>query len=403
MSETTLPRFTHEDRDRRWRKTREEMAKRGIDLLLVVPPRQYPGDALFLANRYGPVIFPLEGEPIFVNPRPLASVPPDAWIQDVRAATTTGTTAVPTGAAVASILREREVGRKRVAISGLRGGPYTYVRQPEGNLNYTTIEEIKAALPEAEIMDGTPITSEARYVKSESEIAVLQRSVDIGEVCFETMLEQAHQGVAEADIYAQMVLTQIRLGAEAHIGWGAGPWGKPLERAVAAPAGTLQPGWVIKNEVEPGVRGYTCQVDQPAIVGPIPPEAQELFDLGAAAFSRACQVMKPGATWREVWRGAKAVAQGQSRYAVEYLMHGRGLGDEGPMFIPTDDHEAHPLADDPVRENTVFILKPYAYKVDGHRDDWTNGFNVTWGDTVRVTANGAVRMGRRPQTLPALA
>jgi Xaa-Pro aminopeptidase len=399
MSQSTLPAFAREERDRRWRKTREEMTRQGVDLLLVVPTRQYPGDALFLADQNGPVIFPLAGDPIFVNPRPLYNLPPEAWIQDVRAATTTGTTAVPTGAAVASILRDMKVGRKRVAISGMRGGPYTYVRQPEGNLNYTTIEEIKAALPDAEIVDGTPITSEARYVKSEAEIAVLQRSVEIGEACMDVMIEHAHEGTPAADVYAEMVLTQIRMGADVHVAWGAGPWGKPLTRVVSAPEGTLQGGWVIKNEVEPGIRGYTCQVDQPAIVGPIPAEAQELFDLGKAAFERACELMKPGATWREVWRGAKAVATGQSTYAVEYLMHGRGLGDEGPMFIPTDDHESHPLADDPVRENTVFILKPYAYRTDGRRDDWTNGFNVTWGDTVRVTQNGALRMGKRPQTL----
>jgi Xaa-Pro aminopeptidase len=391
MSQTSpLAEFTHAERDRRWHKTREEMAKRGVDLLLVVPTRQYPGDALFLANRNGPVIFPLEGEPIFVNPRPLYNVPPEAWIQDVRAATTSGTTAVETGAAVGAILRDLKVGKKRVAISGIRGGgPYTYVRQPEGNLNYTTIEAM-------------PITSEARYVKSAEELAVLQRSVDIGEACIDAMIEYAHEGEPAAEVYAQMVLTQIRTGADVHVAWGAGPWGKPLTRVVSAPEGRLRAGWVLKNEVEPGVRGYTCQVDQPAIVGPIPTEAQELFDLGKAAFQRACELMKPGATWREVWRGAKAVADGQSRYAVEYLMHGRGLGDEGPMFIPTDDHEAHPLADDPVREDTVFILKPYAYKVDGRRDDWTNGYNVTWGDTVRVTRGGAVRMGKRPQTLPSV-
>jgi Xaa-Pro aminopeptidase len=400
MSESSaLQPFGFEERDRRWRRTREEMAKRNVDVLIAAPPRTYPGDAVYLANRMGPVIFPLAGDPIFVNPRPLNNVPASFWIQDVRAATTTGTTAVPVGAAIAAILRDLNVGRKRVAVAGIRGGgPYTYVRQPEGNLNYTTMEEIKAALPDAEIVDGTPILSEARYVKSEAEIAVLQRSVDIGEAAIDAMIERAHVGVPIADVYAEMIVAQIRHGAEPHVGWGAGPWGKPLERTVGAPDGVLTEGWVIKNEVEPNVIGYTCQVDQPAMVGPIDPEAQELFDLGKTAFETACRTMKPGATWRQVWTEAKKAADGKT-YAIEFLMHGRGLGDEGPMFIPTDDHEAHPLADDPVRENTVFILKPYAYKVGGRRDDWTNGFNVTWGDTVRVTPNGAVRMGRRPQVL----
>ena len=80
-------------------------------------------------------------------------------------------------------------------------------------------------------------------------------------------------------------------------------------------------------------------------------------------------------------------------------MHGRGLGDEGPMFIPTDEHPRNPLWNDPIRANTVFILKPYAYRVGEPRENFSYETNVTWGDSVVVREHGAERLGTRPHAL----
>ena len=86
-------------------------------------------------------------------------------------------------------------------------------------------------------------------------------------------------------------------------------------------------------------------------------------------------------------------------YRVEFLLHGRGMGDEGPLFIPVGNIAEHPSNDDPIRENTVFVLKPYAYHVGDPRNDWENGRSFVWGDSVLVTAGGAVRLGSRPHEL----
>ncbi len=93
-------------------------------------------------------------------------------------------------------------------------------------------------------------------------------------------------------------------------------------------------------------------------VGPVPQLAQDLFALGKEAFERACEVMQPGVTWGEVEERTRAVAKG-TWCGIEFLLHGRGLGNDRPMLIPTDTHEH--VREDPLRANTVFILKPYAY------------------------------------------
>ena len=390
--------FTLEERDRRWAKLRELMGQQGVDVLLVFP-RWMPGDALFIANTLGAVVFPREGEPTFIAPRAMRSVPADAWIQDVRAANPSGSPAAALGAGVAARLREMNAGGKRIAVAGLRGGPYTLVRNPEGYVNYTSLAAVQQVLPNATIVDGTPILGEARYVKGAAEIEALRASEAIAEASAAALAQHARPGARAAAVYAEMVAEQLRQGAdEAHVAWGGGPWGEPKRRMVSAPPGVIERGWMLKNEIEVNVLGYTSQISSPVCVGPIPPDAQELFDLGKEAFLRACALMRPGVIWGEVIEQVEAVSR-DPRYKVEFLIHGRGLGDEGPMFIPTDDHRQNPLWTDTLRANTAFILKPYAYRADGPRDDWSTGYNVTWGDTVLVGETGTQRLGARPHAL----
>ncbi|MBV9325280.1 MAG: hypothetical protein JO352_16030 [Chloroflexi bacterium] len=152
-------------------------------------------------------------------------------------------------------------------------------------------------------------------------------------------------------VYAAMTVLVQERGFEVgrqHLGvhtWGSVP--RRSGETGLAPMITLDSGWIIKGELEPSVSGYTAQLDQP----------------------------------------------------VEFLLHGRGMSDEGPLYIPAGDIEQHPSNDDPIRENTVFVLKPFAYRVGDPRNDWENGRTFVWGDSVLVTASGAVRLGSRPHEL----
>jgi len=388
--------FSIAERDRRWVRVRELMGDQGLDALIAFP-QWMAGDCLYLADRAGAVIFPLEGDPILLSARAEPNPPPDAWIRDVRPATTSGTTAIPYGRAVGECLGEMRLDGKRVGVAGLRGGLYTLVRQPEGYANYTSVEEVRHALPKTAIVDGTAVMTEARYVKSEEEIDVIRRSVEIAEASADALAEHARSGVSEAEVYAHMMFEQHRAGAEsAHVAWVGGMWGQPKPRTVGPPPYQIQTGWFVTNEIEPMVHGYTCQIDQPLSVGPAPQAARDLFAMGKEAFERACEVMRPGTTWGEVEEQTRALAKG-TRYGIEFLLHGRGLGNDGPMLIPTDTHEH--VRDDPLRANTVFILKPYAYVASEAHYDARHAFEVQWGDSVVVRDGGAERLGTRPNEL----
>ncbi|MBV9119126.1 MAG: aminopeptidase P family protein [Chloroflexi bacterium] len=387
--------FTHQERDRRWRRLREEMAKEHVDVLVVLP-QWSEEDALYTANQWGIVILPLEREPALVigGESSAMQVRSASWIDDRSSATATGSTRVAYGEAAGRKLKEMGFDGKRVAIAGLRGSRLVQVRQPEGYANYTSVAAIIEALPNATIVNGSGIMGEARHEKSEEEVEVLRDAVRIAEASVETLVGEGKPGMTQARAYGLMLLEQLEARAETMVAWCPGGWGEDKWRYTTPPPGLIQPQWYICLEVGPQLAGYGCQIAQCVIAGDLHPEAREIFDLNLEAFNRACELMKPGNTWGEVEAGTKAVAKG-TKYDITFLCHGRGLGNEGPLLIPTEGHDS--TRDLPVRPNSTFILKPHAFPAGTHPP--MRNFDVTWGDTVVVRQNGAERLGTRPQRL----
>jgi hypothetical protein len=107
-------------------------------------------------------------------------------------------------------------------------------------------------------------------------------------------------------------------------------------------------------------------------------------------------VLRPGVTWGEVEDDVTALAAG-TPYNIILLLHGRGLGNDGPLLIPAGSHAF--ARDFVVAANTTFILKPFALPKDAH-SPVTRAYDVTWGDTIVVATDGTRRLGTRERSLP---
>ncbi|MFI5270244.1 MAG: hypothetical protein ACHQ7M_22930, partial [Chloroflexota bacterium] len=66
------------------------------------------------------------------------------------------------------------------------------------------------------------------------------------------------------------------------------------------------------------------------------------------------------------------------------IMHGRGLGDDSPLFTPSSGDDTGWV----LEENAVFMVKPLIM-TEGRRR------SVCLGDSVVCTPNGARRLGSR--------
>jgi Xaa-Pro aminopeptidase len=127
---------------------------------------------------------------------------------------------------------------------------------------------IREAVPQAEVVDGTAVLAEARHQKSDEELEVMRQAVLVAEASARAIAEHARAGAAQADVFGQGVLAQMRAGAEEQmLSWCAGRWGEPKWRYTSPPPGQIaSDSWHILTEIGPSVRGYNCQISDTVVV-----------------------------------------------------------------------------------------------------------------------------------------
>lgn len=395
------PAFTLDERDRRWTLIRELMAASDAEVLVVLP-EWLSSDAMYIADTHGVTIFPRDDEPTLVlgGEASNGAVLQPSWIEERVSATPRGSTAAPYGAATVEVLQRRGFLDRKIAVAGLQAHTFASVRQPDGYACYSTVKAIADAASQP-ISDGTPILAQARYVKSEEEIHRLAAALRIAEQSVEAMLATAAPGVMQAEVFAQMLVAQVRAGAdELHVAWAPGMWGESRHRYHTTPPGSLAVGTCVSVELMPEIRDYQAQVAQPLVIGEPSSQAREIFELNARAFDVALEALRPGATWGDVEQSVTAVADG-TPYTLNLLLHGRGLGNDGPLLVPSGPHDF--ARDFTIEENTVFILKPFAQPRDipiSAQQVFARAYDVTWGDTIVIRPEGAKRLGTRARELP---
>ena len=394
------PRFSLAERDRRWKAVRERMAQQHLDV--IVTPQNtghsmdYQANTRYLTHVGGggdsdiAGVFPLKGEvtAIATSAAPRWPTVQD-WTMDVREARRNY------GKVIVERLKELNVERGRIGITGL--GEVEGTRTPEGTILYGTWKQIREAFPQAELLDATDILTEVRYIKSQEEIDVLAKSMEIIELAYQAEIEAARPGVKDWEVWAATQCALMRNGSEmpVHCNWVSG---KNPKRTLTRPSmRILERGDLIINEVEASWVGYRSQGVQPVFVGVADPVHQELIQVQRQVFNRVLESLKPGITVKDLAEltqkaGSEAAPKtGPAAGATAALtMHGRGAGDDGPIIT---SHARSPRQlGVSLRENMVFICKPSAITADGNSI-------CTWGDTVVVTAKGGRRLGKRPHDL----
>lgn len=393
------PRFSLAERDRRWKAVRELMRQQNIDVI-VAPQNSghsadYQADTRYLTHCGGgepdvAAVFPLDGEvtAIATSAAPRWPTVQD-WTMDVREARRNY------GRAIVDRLKELNVERGRIGITGL--GEIEGTRTPEGTIFYGTWKQIREAFPNAELVDATKILAQVRYVKSQEEIDVLAKSMEIIELAIQAEIAAALPGVKDWEVWAAAQYAMMRHGSEmpVHCFWVSG---KNPKRTLTRPSmRILERGDVIINELEASWIGYRSQGVQPVFVEVINTVQAELIKVQREIFNRVLESLKPGISVGELAELTRKTAESiapksgpAAGASGDLTMHGRGAGDDGPIITP---HARSPrqlgLA---MQENMVLVCKPSAISADGE-------YICQWGDTVVVTENGGRRLGKRPHEL----
>jgi Xaa-Pro dipeptidase len=382
-----IPQLSVEERDRRYRNVRQEMAWRGFDCLLLPANsgrwEQLQADSRYLSSIGGFAtevftIFPLEGEPTaYVFNRAAWWKRAQSWVQDVRDGHNNW--------AENATQRLKEIGfdKGTIGISGLSG----LFRAPDGIIPYSTVTGLQESFPRAKIVNATEMMQEIRAVKSAEEISFLERSAAVIETMISTMSETVCPGITEKELYAAMTQTMLAAGGELPTLFFLGSGPEVSQSSFVPTNRTLQKGDRIVNEIEAKIGGYAAQAVSPMSLGTPADEYRSMVEVSAACFDAILHGMRPGATFGDLFDiyTQKIQQIGDGRYAWSHpMMHARGLGDDGPALLGDRDLERFRRIE--LQAGMVFILKPQVR---------AGKARASIGDTVVVTASGARRLGRR--------
>lgn len=386
-----IPQLSIQERDRRYKLVRAEMAKRGIDVLLLPANtgrwEQLQGDSRYLTNIGGFAtemftVFPREGDVTsYVFNRASWWQKAQNWVADVR----DGRNRWSRNAI--ERITELKLDKGTIGISGLAD----LVRAPEGIIPYTSVKAIQEAFPQAKIVNTTDMMQNVRAIKSAEEVAMLERSAAIIEKAIDTMRQTAKPGVSEKEVYASMLHTMLSNGGELPTLFflSAGP---NLYNSSFVPTDyVIQNGDNLIGEIEAKYAGYAAQAVHPAVVGKANPAYQEMINISRACFDAVVAAMKPGVTFGTLFDIYTKTVEGAGAYSWNHpMMHARGLGDDGPALMGDKDIER--FAKIELQAGMTFILKPQVRPTQGKG-------RASIGDTVTVTETGARRLGKREMKL----
>lgn len=394
MAKALFPKFSLAERDERWRRVRSLMG--GWDLSVIVTPANTGHSTDFQANsRYLShcgggveagiaVVFPAAGEVTVAATDAVSrwgSV--QDWVRDLREAED------DYGRVVVERLRELGVDGTRIGVTGL--GPGT--RTAEGAVLYHTLRRIMREFPDATLVDATPILEECRLIKSDEEVDWLRQSTRLVDAAYEA--ERAATKVGEFDhvVFAETRAAMLRGGSEAalHCNWVSGP---APQRTLTRPSHRrLERGDIILNEIESSWGGYRAQGIQPICVETCDRVYHDLLALQGRVFDEMIGMLRPGTTLGELDEQCRKIAQREQATTgptagarAQLIMHGRGLGDDGPIVTNSAREPRHLRM--PLQAGMVFIFKPQIRSVG-------NSHPINWGDTVLVTPSGGQRLGTR--------
>lgn len=408
------PRLSLAERDRRWDELRKRMLMRGVDALVLLGNDIYWDMGLAnlryvtgVAAKMGThALFFLDQEPVLYNAvahmsRPfhqLASV--QDWVSDVRIGH-----GVPE---LAAELRDRGLGRSRIGVVG-----FTSTIQTTPTLLDGELRGLRAALPDAELVDFSDVLQHMRLVKSEEEIGMMRRAAQISRKVLDALVASARPGATEAEVYAEMVRTQIANGAEPNIFnlLASGPVEHPSDELWHLLHGSDQPttpttrslaeGDLIVTEWHTKYGGYLVHTEYTVHVGErVPQRLRDIWEVSLECLDASRESFRPGVTLREAWEAIRRPCERAGMDFVELGFHAMGLASpEFPTVIYRPGYGSPALDGSRVGDLVLEEGMCFGNNIDLHDPAWKPDVGCMLADFMVVRDGGAELLVGTPREI----
>ncbi len=265
------------------------------------------------------------------------------------------------------LLRERDLTSARLAVD-------------QANISF--VRSVQAHLPDVELVDGDTVMQEARWIKTDLEVAVIEEACAIGDSVTQRALDETRAGRRELEVAADAMQTLFRLGGEmAHV---ITPYVASGEHM--SPPHRLATDKVIRNQdlcfIDIGAmwNGYFADIGRTTIVGKPSKTQQKIYTAVYEGLMAGIDTMRPGLTNQDC---ADAIIAKIGEHGLEdrlfslFIGHGIGMGANEPPYIGETLPGATTYEFQP---NMVFAVEPLVW-VPGVR----GGGGVRIEDMVLVT------------------
>jgi Xaa-Pro dipeptidase len=392
------PFFSVAERDRRWSRAREAMAKENLDGLLA-PATIEEGDTLYLTQVGGRT---KEAWVVFARDpaKPILAIVESSrvksfWLgaQNWLGEENFRVSSANISESVVLAIKELGLERGRIGVAQLTGVRF----EPEGLIPFTIFDRIRSALPQASFV-ATDLLHRLRMIKSEEEIDVIKKIVGANERAIVTLVETARSATKQADIwypvYIQLLLATGELPTRLSMA---------LDRGGNSTLGTptadlVEEGQILSEEIAANYQGYRAQINQSLFIGSA---ATPGFAYYKSAMDAAIKILfgvvaaiRPGkiTTGELMVRYVELAKDVGAEPPGGVLLHSSGMGSQRPRVGPTTKEDM----DIVLQPGMTFDLKPtIAMRREVIEDVRPRNRSVQIGEHVVVTESGAIRLGQR--------
>ena len=257
--------------------------------------------------------------------------------------------------------------------------------------NISFIQSLQAHLPGLELVDGDTIMQQARWIKTDLEVAVIEEACAIGDSVTQRALDETRAGRRELEIAADAMQTLFRLGGEmAHVTTPFVASGEHM-----SPPHRLATDKIVRNQdlcfIDIGAmwNGYFADIGRTTIVGRPTKQQQQIYTAVYEGLMAGIAKMRPGFTNKDCADAivAKIGEHGLSDHLFSlFIGHGIGMGANEPPYIGETLPGATTYDFQP---NMVFAVEPLVWVPDVR-----GGGGVRIEDMVLITEGEAHLLSR---------
>jgi Xaa-Pro dipeptidase len=383
--------FEHIEYLERLRRTRERMAERGIDVLLLSDPANinylsgYDGWSFYVHQAL--VVAQDEEQPVwigrgqdanaarvttFLEPANIIPYPDDFVQSEIRHPMDF----------VANQLQARGWGRRRIG-----------VEMDSFYFTAAAFEALRRHLPDASLLDARALVNWVRIVKSEAEIAQMRGAARIAEQVMQVAIDAVAPGVRQCDAVARIYEAQTRGTPEFGGSYTAIAPLLPTGTGTSTPHLTwddqpFQPDTPTILELAGCRNRYHCPMARTVHLGPPPAHLADTAAVVVEGLNAAIEAARPGtlaedveAAWRRVIERHGIVKESRIGYSVG-LGYPPDWGERTLSLRPGDKTE--------LQANMTIHVIPGIWQ-----DDW--GIEIS--ECIRITETGAEPLCDFPRRL----